>query len=277
MSNEPTVLDFLRSLFQRGARIDLESFFAGQRSSFSISNNRDTETQIARIETKSSKVSLYFIVGLLSVGIAQFQLEPPTPNVIPSILFYSIAFGFIYLGLKDSGNSFGFKKEINPSWNYALKIRSWAFLVGLILLTLAFLLFRGNEFNFQNVTLWISGLVLIVYSMWQKEFTPSGKNEFDRIFILFAILIAAISLFFRFYLLDRVPGEMFSDQAEKLYDVMDVLAGRTPIFFIRNTGREPLQFYLTAVIVKVLNTGISFLSLKIGTAVAGFLTLFFIY
>jgi hypothetical protein len=143
--------------------------------------------------------------------------------------------------------------------------------------TLAFIFFRGNEFNFLNVAFWLSGMVLFVYSFWQKEIAPSGKHKFDRVFILFVILIAAISLFFRFYQLNNVPGEMFSDQAEKLYDVMDVLAGRTPIFFIRNTGREPLQFYLTAAIIKIFNTGISFLSLKIGTALAGFLTLFFIY
>jgi hypothetical protein len=277
MSNEPTVLDYLHSLFRRGGRIDLESFFAGHRSACPTSKNRDTESQNAGIEVKSLRVSLYFFVGLLSAGIAQLQLEPPTPNVIPAILIYSMSFGFLFFGLKDSGNSIGFKKETDPSWKYVLRIRNWALLVGLFLLTLAFILFRGNEFTFQNVALWISGLGLIVYSLWQEEYTSSGKNEFDRIFIISAILIAAISLFFRFYLLDRVPGEMFSDQAEKLYDVMDVLSGRTPIFFIRNTGREPLQFYLTAAIVKIFNSGISFLSLKIGTAFAGFLTLFFIY
>ena len=70
---------------------------------------------------------------------------------------------------------------------------------------------------------------------------------------------------------------MFSDHAEKLFDVMDVLSGRSQIFFVRNTGREPFQFYLTAVIIRLFNTGVRFLSLKLGTAGAGFLTLIFIF
>ncbi len=77
------------------------------------------------------------------------------------------------------------------------------------------------------------------------------------------VLVVLVSIFFRVYELQAVPSEMFSDHAEKLLDVADVLDGKTSIFFTRNTGREPLQFYLTALIIKIFNTGISFLSLKI--------------
>ena len=70
---------------------------------------------------------------------------------------------------------------------------------------------------------------------------------------------------------------MFSDHAEKLLDVMDVLNGKTSIFFVRNTGREAFQFYLTAAIINLFHTGISFLSLKLGTVAGGLITLPFIY
>jgi len=45
-----------------------------------------------------------------------------------------------------------------------------------------------------------------------------------------------------------VPGEMFSDHAEKLLDVGDVLNGKLSIFFPRNSGREAIQMYLTAAV-----------------------------
>jgi hypothetical protein len=66
-------------------------------------------------------------------------------------------------------------------------------------------------------------------------------------------LLAALLLviFFRFYWLDRVPGEMFSDHAEKLIDVSDVLNGQAHVFFPRNTGREAIQMYLTAAVAHV--------------------------
>jgi hypothetical protein len=70
---------------------------------------------------------------------------------------------------------------------------------------------------------------------------------------------------------------MVSDHAEKLLDVWDVLHGGTSIFFIRNTGREALQMYLTAAIIQVFGTGYSFISLKIGTVLAGLLALPYIY
>ena len=70
---------------------------------------------------------------------------------------------------------------------------------------------------------------------------------------------------------------MFSDHAEKLYDVMDVMDGKHSIFFVRNTGREAFQFYWTVLIIKLFGTGISFLSLKIGTAIAGLFILPFVY
>jgi hypothetical protein len=70
---------------------------------------------------------------------------------------------------------------------------------------------------------------------------------------------------------------MTSDHIEKLMDVQDVLNGFTNVFFTRNTGREAFQFYLTAGIIKLFHTGISFISLKLGTVLAGLGALPFIY
>lgn len=70
---------------------------------------------------------------------------------------------------------------------------------------------------------------------------------------------------------------MVSDHAEKLLDIGDVLNGETSIFFPRNTGREAFQMYLTAAVIKIFGTGLTFLSLKIGTTLAGLVTLVYIY
>jgi hypothetical protein len=70
---------------------------------------------------------------------------------------------------------------------------------------------------------------------------------------------------------------MVSDHAEKLIDIWDVLNGELSIFFPRNTGREGFQMYLTALVIKVFGTGFTFNSLKIGTILAGLVTLPFIY
>jgi 4-amino-4-deoxy-L-arabinose transferase-like glycosyltransferase len=95
--------------------------------------------------------------------------------------------------------------------------------------------------------------------------------------MVFVAAGSALALFFRFYQLDTVPLEMFSDHAEKLQDVQDVLKGDTRIFFPRNTGREFFQMYLTALTAKYLGYGLSFMALKMGTALAGTITIPFIY
>ena len=70
---------------------------------------------------------------------------------------------------------------------------------------------------------------------------------------------------------------MVSDHAEKLLDVNDVLNGQLRVFFPRNTGREAFQFYWTALMIKLFNTGVSFMSLKLGTTLIGLFTLYYIY
>ncbi len=161
------------------------------------------------------------------------------------------------------------------------------FLVGIGLSILAFFFFTGNLFNFINVTIWITGLGLIWWSLrvpedwlgkiktlWQKIIMNGFRITPWMILVGIVFLIAG---FYRFYLLNQVPPEMFSDHAEKLIDVTDVLRGNYFIFFPRNTGREAVQMYLTAAIARVFGTGISFLSLKLGTCLAGLFALPFIY
>jgi hypothetical protein len=70
---------------------------------------------------------------------------------------------------------------------------------------------------------------------------------------------------------------MFSDHAEKLLDVRNVLNGDYHIYFPRNTGREAFQMYLTAAMAVIFKTGLSFMSLKLGTVFCGLFTLPFVY
>jgi 4-amino-4-deoxy-L-arabinose transferase-like glycosyltransferase len=103
---------------------------------------------------------------------------------------------------------------------------------------------------------------------WTLSITPL------TILIVCATLLV---LFFRVYRLGEVPPEMISDHAEKLLDVSDVLRGEYHVFFPRNTGREAFQMYLTAFVAQVFRTGLTFISLKIGTVLLGLFTLPFVY
>lgn len=159
---------------------------------------------------------------------------------------------------------------------------------------LAFLAFKGNLFTTTNLILWGAAILSYFLAFWINPprladwlaklaafvRRPSWSFSIDRrrlgdLLLIMGIFLIAI--FFKTYQLNQVPPEMNSDHAEKLLDVIDVLNGQTRIFFPRNTGREAFQFYLITLTIKLFGTGISFLSMKIGTVLCGLLTLPFIY
>lgn len=80
-----------------------------------------------------------------------------------------------------------------------------------------------------------------------------------------AILLLAALL--RFPLLDRLPGGLHFDLAANLFDVVEILDGARPLYFPRNTGREPLVIYMQA--ASALIFGPTPLAAKMVTAVWG--------
>ena len=160
--------------------------------------------------------------------------------------------------------------------------------VGLAFLT--FILFGNHLFTRLNIIVWVLSVAFLMGAFWLargnlpttiRRVTSFFQRDMWTINIsrwaLLLLAATALVFFFRFYQTASVPPEPFSDHAEKIFDVYDVSQGQTKIFFTRNTGRESFQMYWTLLVAEVFGTGLSFLSLKLGTAILGFLTLPFIY
>jgi hypothetical protein len=165
--------------------------------------------------------------------------------------------------------------EVDTPSNFTIDlsvlIRGISLLIGIILMFVAYDLFDDNLFTTFNVLVWVVAILFVMGALWDYK----GGSLFGWLKIRFngwtLLLIAATALvfFFRFYQTASVPPEPFSDHAEKIFDVYDVSQGETRIFFPRNTGREGFQMYWTLLIAKVFGTGLSYLSLKLGTAILG--------
>jgi hypothetical protein len=233
------------------------------------------------------------ISAIVLALLAQLILEPgPNPNRWQTALIFYLP-AFIMLGWAFWTKEWqpapiaGRKTEADPfTFNLVSLLASF------LLLALAYLAFGGNRFNPINLLLWGVGSALAVRALWMRSTRTKSTGWLKRLvqeaqrmewqftlkpFTLLWLLVFAFGIYFRFHQLAEVPPEMNSDHAEKLLDVMDVLSGQASIFFPRNTGREPLQFYIIAATDQVLGTGISFLSMKIGMALAGVITLPFVY
>ncbi|MGB9799109.1 MAG: glycosyltransferase family 39 protein [Thermanaerothrix sp.] len=297
---EPTILDFVKALLTpwRGRPPAIPPLEESQSASPS-----PLERQVASIPKPESPGQIFperrvgFRVpwsSLLAVGLAllaQRLLEPPRQgSPLVAVIIYAMAFVALVAAIGRR------EWQIPPLTNnedspppMPLRVQTRAALLAAGLLPLAFIALGGNRFTVFNLVLWLGALAATLVAF----ILPGQRSHNRRDWLTFlhqpgwtitisrwAILLSLATLvvaFFRFYRLDSVLGEMFSDHAEKLLDVADVLQGQTSIFFPRNTGREAFQMYLTALIAVVAGTDLSFMSLKLGTALAGFIALPFIY
>ena len=302
---EPTVLDLYKSIFK-----DWRSFFNFVASAFDTARREQINRSLAAereviVEPApepapapppaSGVFPWQVLVGLvlallaqyllepggLVVALGSFQVEKNGQNIPFALGLYAMAFGLLLWS--------SFRREIHLP---ALRpehdrldpetVRMVPLVGSAMLASAAYVTFGGNLFNWFNLSLWLLAIALFVFSLWlpyRRVRTETSPQERRRRILLGLLLVyvAVVAVFFRAYQVDTVPPEPFSDHAEKILDVYDVSQGDTHIFFPRNTGREAIQMYWTLLMSWIFGTGLSFLSLKIGTVLLGLLTLPYIY
>jgi hypothetical protein len=303
--DEPTVLDLYKSIFK-----DWKSFFNFLASAFDAARREQINRSLAEeremlleplpepvaVPPRSSTAfSWRVLAGLGLALLAQYMLEPPgvvislgsfqleksVPNVPGALGIYALAFGLVLWSI--------IRQEIHlpglfPDYDRLdpETVRLVPLVVSALLACGAYFSFGGNLFSWFNVSLWLLAMLFFVYALWlsyRRVRHERSAEERRRIIIgsLLLFYVAALVVFFRVYRVDSVPPEPFSDHAEKILDVYEVSQGQPHIFFPRNTGREAIQMYWTLLMSWIFDTGLSFLSLKIGTVLLGLLTLPFMY
>ncbi len=244
----------------------------------------------SRSKTPSPPGNAFPWRAVLALGLAlwaQALLQPPRRAWLPGLVFYGLALALWVLHLVREGRT-GASQPAPETQPPPFVVRTGYLLVGVPLAVAAFLLFGGNRYTGLNLLLWAGSLLCFGLAFWPRslrDILGEGYRvlryrswHFTLTPTTVALLLAlGVAVFFRGYRLAQVPPEMFSDHAEKLYDVMDVLDGQWRIFFPRNTGREDFQMYLTALMARLFGTGISFMSLKLGTFFMGLLMLPYLY
>lgn len=273
----PSVLDYLLSLFHPDSRINLDEFFNEDKEKQKNYQPLTTSNPEWEFGGKwRSKWSILLMMG--SALSAQLFLEPAFRNETFAIILYGICLYFCWKRLCIQAAKDEYQRN-HSQWP-VLKIKIFFFSLSIIFLLWAFIEFKKGIFDKTNVILWGAGILFFLLSILEKKSAYQKENNpkiIDWPMVGLGVLVFVLALFFRLYQLDTIPLEMFSDHAEKLLDVQDVLDGNYPVFFVRNTGREAIQFYLSAFIIKVFNTGINFFSLKLEMAIVGLLTLPFIF
>ncbi len=290
-NDEPSVLDWLKSVF-KGNPIPIPEVSAGKEQEDQVVAEAqkfasvDEPTRAAwSFKVSQFRVPLALLLGLM----AQFGLEQRTGTPWISVLFYVL--GALLIGWAAWSRDFALvHAPILPIKMKAVAVRLPYLIVALFAFLLTYLTSGDNLFDPLTVYPWFIGMVASLYAFWEGELPHvlvwkkirswlalGGFSMRVSAWTLLILIAFGIGIFFRVYRISSVPAEMVSDHAEKLLDVVDVINGQKSIFFPRNTGREALQFYMAELTLKMFGTGISHLTLKIGTVAAGIITLPFIY
>ncbi|MFN8384409.1 MAG: glycosyltransferase family 39 protein [Anaerolineales bacterium] len=269
----PSFLNFIRSLWDARRREELNSALV-------METAHPVEEKVIE-PLRTGDFPWRSMLALLFALAAQGFVEPPNRQSNLSISLYLIAAGMALWAY--------FRNELHlpalPATRQMpdpLSTRLFPLISGAILALIAFFDFGAGKFTVINTALWVLSVALLAYSLWlpMPKSTEIVEPESRRAMWIRRGLILAvmgISIFFRFYKTDSVPVEPFSDHAEKILDVYEITLGNTYVFFERNTGREAIQMYWTLLVAYIFKTGFSFLSLKLGTALLGFLTLPYVY
>ena len=298
MMKEPSVLDYVIAKLTFWRKTTLEIPELPEESSLGIDKVGETvliskvhiETQEGNqpIEQEFRWNKFIVLAPVVLALIGQFALEPPRRSLKAGIAFYALAvICLVWLIFLKKWKIASYPiLEGDIEGDFFTHRVGW-FVIGIVLALLSFVILGGNRFNLLNLTLWGMTIIAFLKALWLEkgwiEEIKAGWKQFRREGVRFSpwdlliIAVFGVIIFFRFYQLNEVPPEMWADHAEKLLDVADVQYGMHSIFFPRNTGREAFQIYLTAAVARVFGTGLSFISLKIGTALGGLLTLPYIY
>lgn len=219
--------------------------------------------------------------ALLLAGLAVQSLR--SRMILDGILFGAGAVGlFLWGGLRERGPECApppWPEERPLSWTRWIAVAA-AFLSAL----LAWPGLADNALSPAGL-LWLGGaMALVVWAGWERgrsreeTDTPTvpGNDLLGRRARLLALLgIVLLGAVFRLYLLDTLPSDMFNDLAYNYQATERILGGQWMIYDTGFPGREPLLFYLTALLAHV--SGLNFYTLKLVTALVGIATVPVVY
>ena len=243
-----------------------------------------TERAAIRVEAAHVRVPIALLLAIVAqIGLASHS------NVPFFVGLYFAAAGLIGWGVWVGDFGEVIAQRTRSKSAVATFDQRWL-VAGLGLAVLAYVSSADNTFRLTTLIFWGGAVALTGRAFWLGKLPGAGLPDRVRKFAekpqlrlrldgwnLLVLAVFGLTIYFRFSHLAEVPIEMWSDHAEKYLDIVDILDGQTSIFFVRNAGREPMQFYATVAAIKWFGASFSFVTLKTITALAGILTLPFMY
>jgi len=284
---EPSLLDLLKE------KLNLRRIWKYYRNPVEIASPTPTlqkEEQEQAVHVRGTLPWKSLLAFLVAVA-GQMTLNPQGSNYTLGIFLYIASAGILLFAIRKGEWKF-LPSRVFDAQAFPLSVKRIPFFVFMVSLLLAFLTLGGNKFTGLNVFLWIAAIVTGVYAFWIPENRLDLPGIWQKIiqFVqnpvvhlrldpwkLLVLGVFCVAAYFHLHQLNTLPLEMTSDHTEKLRDINHILNGDSMIFFASNGGREPMHFYLSALLVNVFGAGMNFFTLKLGMALAFLFSLVYVY
>ncbi len=300
---EPSVLDYLKSKLkfwkrdggivipaEPGMDVEMPGDAAAEVEPRAHDLADQAPAKTAAASFRLNSIPWRTLLALVLILLAQRSFEPsPVRSATLGLILYGLGLAWVVLATLRGEWKLADVPE-NGTAGDPLRARLIPLVLALILSIAAFLALNKNLFTLLNLSLLVASLACFLWAFWVPTLgrVPAWRRlagflRRDAWILtitrwgLLCLAVIGLVVFFRVYNIGGVPSEPFSDHAEKILDVYDVTQGETLIFFPRNTGREAIQMYLTVAVAWLFGSGLSFLSLKIGTVICGLATLPYLF
>ena len=268
LEEDPTVLDALRRYFNKPAE-------------------GNVPVDIERAGNKESAVNRLVFVSLLCFLVGQFLIEffrEALSGVGVLFLFLGFALAAIAF-LRERKRILPLSEpEIESKGEREIQLRLVWLLAAFLMSIGASLIYRRGQIDFVSALLWIGSIIAVVAAFFQTKIFQkpdfksilNGINANRRKLVAYLLLIAVV-LIFQFGRLEQVPPEIISSQVEAYYTVDGITKGDTSLWFPRNVVSEPGSYHWAGLVNRLIPGQLSFTGLKLAYALAGLVSIFFMY
>lgn len=284
--DEPSLLDYLKD------RLNPQRIFRGDVVGLPKAQPVELTEEVTTPQPSLIRFPWRSLLALLLALLGQRFFEPGAAQPALGIPFYLVAIGLLVLVLiRGEWKLLPILPDADGELERTYRRTPLFLFIPLFLAT--FFAFSGNQFTSLGIALWIATFITALVAFWLPNEGSAksgvagdgsvGSKSSERVALrlnwwhLLVLLVFAISAWFHLSQLSSVPLDMTSDHTEKLLDLQEVVNGNHAIFFPRNSGREPIQFYLAAAFAGVFDMELNFTLLKLSMALAFLVSLVYVY
>jgi len=254
-------------------------------------NHRENPALEENGQTRPPEMSVgvkpVFWIGLILIAIGQTLLRLQKQSLpIAGLLVIAMGVMSLWVGIP--------KEETKTEYASApgtvcikFRVKMVWLLAALAMTVVCFLLFTGNRFGWLETLSWLTAIVCGVYAFWPASDTKKDGQKLnlkfwqnwqrDRVFLIMALIVAVLGLFFRLNDLAGLPPEVMSAQVETYYSVSEIREGGNHILFSRNTVPEPLNYYWANLVALFSGKTLTMETIRLANALAGLIGIGFTF